>query len=269
MDEILEKRIESSTVSRIAVASVYYSSTQTKKSAFIDHISEAYHVLCSLYGSNLKFIISGDVNRLNIKQILNLSPSLKQVVDVPTRRNPDAILDIIVTNISTHYQPPFTLEPLENDINEPGVPSDHLILMMKPLSNECSVKRKRYKVVKFRPFKESGIRQFGQWVQSQSWSQIYKIKCPNEKAIAFEKMLLDKVNEIFPEKTLKVNENDQPWVDQNLIKLDRKRKREYTKRKKSKKWVELNKLFQERAVQLKESYYTKVVKDLKESNVSK
>ena len=40
----------------IAVASVYYSSTQTKRADLVDHICEAYHILNSKYGSNLGFM---------------------------------------------------------------------------------------------------------------------------------------------------------------------------------------------------------------------
>ena len=63
-----------------------------------------------------------------------------------------------------------------------------------------------------------------------------------------------------------MSENDKPWVDPKLIQLDRQQKREYNKRKRSKKWLKLNQLFQERAEQLKESYYTNMVEDLKISN---
>ena len=96
-----------SKVKRIAVASVYYSSTQTRKSDFLDHISEAFNILCAKYGSDLKFIIAGDFNKLNTKPILNLSPDLKQVVSVVTRTNPDAILDKIITNLQLFYHLPI------------------------------------------------------------------------------------------------------------------------------------------------------------------
>ena len=105
-------RSPQSKVKHIAVASVYYSSTQTRKSDFLDHITESYNLLCAKYGSDLKFLILGDINRLNIKPILNLSPDLHQVVKVITRTNPDATLDVIITNISALYQPPTTLPPL-------------------------------------------------------------------------------------------------------------------------------------------------------------
>ena len=102
----------------------------------MDHISEAYHILCSKYGSDLKFLIVGDLNRLNLKPILNLSPDLKQVVKVITRLNPEATLDVIITNIHALYQAPTTLPPLDNDEDESGKPADHLIVLIKPLSVE-------------------------------------------------------------------------------------------------------------------------------------
>ena len=256
-----------SRIKHIAVASVYYSSTQTRKSEFLDHISASYNILCAKYGSDLKFLIVGDVNRLNIKPILNLSPDLHQVVRVITRMNPDATLDVIITNIQSLYHPPNTMAPLDNDPNELGKPADHLIVVMKPLTHEFSTVPKRYKVITYRPFPDSAIREMGQWIQSQSWNEIYSIECPNLKAQKFEEILMEKVNLFFPEKCLKIDENDQPWVDTQLLKLDRLRKREYNKRKRSEKWTNLNQLFLERAEYLKESYYTNMVEDLKTSKV--
>ena len=256
-----------SKIKRIAVASVYYSSTQTRRSDFLDHISEAYHILCGKYGSDLKFIISGDFNRMNVKPILNLSSDLRQVVQVVTRTNPDATLDLIITNLQSLYHPPTTMPPLDHDENVSGKPSDHLIVVMRPLSNTNPNQVVRYKTVKYRPFPDSGIRDMGQWVQSQNWKEIYSESDPNLKAEKFEKMVMEKVNIFFPEKTLKINENDKPWVNIQLIKLDRQCKREYNKNKKSNKWKKLQQVFSEKESELKEQYYENIVQDLKESNI--
>ena len=170
-------------IKHIAVCSAYYSSTQTRKADFLDHISQAYHLLCSKYGSDLKFLIVGDLNRLNIKPILSLSADLQQVVKVPTRLNPDAILDLIITNIHHLYQAPTTLAPLDSDENETGKPADHLVVLMKPLSVEVQSQMKRYKTIKYRPFPDSAIREMGQWVQLQTWKEIYDIECPNKNIL--------------------------------------------------------------------------------------
>ena len=192
--------------------------------------------------------------RLNLKPILALSPNLKQVVTVPTRRNPDTILDLIVTNLSAFYQPPFSLQPLDNDAAVKGTPSDHLIIVTKPLCSQNPSRYKRHRIIKYRPFPGSGIREMGRWIQSQSWKEVYSVNCPEEKVKRLELMIMEQVNKFFPEKTMKVNENDKPWVDTKLLELDRSRKREYNKRKKSPKWQRLNTKFLERAKYLKESY---------------
>ena len=63
-----------------------------------------------------------------------------------------------------------------------------------------------------------------------------------------------------------MNENDQPWMNVELKNLDRKRKREYVKHKKSEKWKKLDKIFTEKSEEQKVSYYENMVEDLKNSN---
>ena len=82
-------------------------------------------------------------------------------------------------------------------------------------------------------------------------------------------MLMEKINFLFPEKSLKVNENDKPWMNLELIKLDRQRKREYLKHKRSDKWKQLEELFLEKSAAQKESYYKDMVEDLKISQPGK
>ena len=85
----------------IALCSIYYRGPKsTAKQELFDHVADTYHLLCSKYGAGINFIIAGDTNRLNLSPILNLSPSLQQVVKVPTRLNPDRILDPIITTLS-------------------------------------------------------------------------------------------------------------------------------------------------------------------------
>ena len=216
-----KNRKSGSKITKIAVASVYYSSSQTKKSDFLDHIAQSYNLLCAKYGSDLKFIIAGDLNRLRIGPILNLSPNLRQVVQIPTRTNPDAILDKIITNLHMFFSEPTTLEPLENDEMNNGKPSDHLTVIWKPLTNNSPIEPKLYKTIKFRPFPDSGIRAMAQWVQAQTWQDIYQLSCENAKVDKFETMLMQKINSIFPEKNIRVNENTKPLMNSQSILLDR------------------------------------------------
>ena len=97
-------------VKHIAVAAIYYAK-RTKRKDFVDHICEAYNVLLAKYGQGLHFIIAGDYNRLDIKPILNMSPSLSQLVTIPTRTNPDATLDKIISTLGKYYLPPPLASP--------------------------------------------------------------------------------------------------------------------------------------------------------------
>ena len=88
----------------IAVCSVYYRGPKsTKRQELFDHIAQTYHFLSAKYGSQIEYIIAGDTNRLNLSPILNLSPRLEQVVKVPTRLNPSATLDPIITTLKKYY----------------------------------------------------------------------------------------------------------------------------------------------------------------------
>ena len=102
----------------------------------------------------------------------------------------------------------------------------------------------------------------GQWVQQQDWNEVYKLSSVNSKAEKFEQMIIEKINLFFPEKTIKLNEEDKPWISCELTILDRQRKREYNKNKKSKKWENLDSMFLTKSNEEKPNYYVNMVEDL-------
>ena len=71
----------------------------------------------------------------------------------------------------------------------------------------------------------------GQWVQQQTWNEVYKLSSVNSKAEKFEEMIIEKINLFFPEKTIKLNEEDKPWNSCELTILDRQRKKNTTRTK--------------------------------------
>ena len=203
-----------------------------------------------------------------MKIILNLSPSLKQVVKVPTRLNPDAILDPIITSMTKYYSPPVTKPPLDNDANKKGQPSDHLVVLMYPLNSQLNCSPRKSRIVKCRPLPESGIRKLGAWIQEQNWKCIYRSTDVNEKATMFQNMIKEKLDLYLPEKTMKVFDDDKPWITKEVKDLDRKCKREYYKHRKSDRWQSLRNKFKEKCEQAKEKYQTDTIEDLKHSNIS-
>ena len=220
------------------------------------------------YGTGLQFIIAGDTNRLNLKPILNLSPSLKQLVTMPTRLNPDVILDPVITTMQKYYQPPVTKPPIENDENKQGKPSDHLVVLMYPINQEMKCPPRQVRHVECRPLPQSGINKMGVWIQEQRWGDIYKAKDVNEKSEILQNMLMKKLDEIFPLKLSKFTSDDKPWVTSEIKQLDRKCKREFFRNHKSQKWKNLKQKMKEKCEKAKNRYYKNMVEELKESNPS-
>ena len=148
-------------------------------------------------------------------------------------------------------------------------PSDHRIVLVRPISaidNQCS---RTTKDITVRPITEIGMNKMRSWLMSQDWSQIFETSTAHDKAKILQEMLLQKFNEIFPEKTHRVSSDDQPWITHKLKSLDRQRKREYHKHRKSEKWHQLNKFFKINVKCAKTNFYKKVLGELMNKHTSK
>ena len=79
-------------------------------------------------------------------------------------------------------------------------------------------------------------------------------------------MLLQILDEFFPEKTRKIASDDQPWISHRLKVLDRQCKRVFHKERKSEKWKVMRKLFKLEIKEAKKQFYKTTVADLKEKS---
>ena len=107
---------------------------------------------------------------------------------------------------------------------------------------------------------------FKEWLIVQTWEEVFSAQSAHEKAESFQKMLVNKMNEIFPEKKRKIQSDDAPWISHKLKKLDRKRKRLYRKERRSEKWRNLEKLFKKELKSAKATFYKQTVAELKLAN---
>ena len=110
--------------------------------------------------------------------------------------------------------------------------------------------------------------QFKIWLQTEPWTDLYLRENAHDKAEILQNKLLEKLDKYFPQKTLKIRSDDREWISQEIKCLDRRGKREYSKRKKSLKWEKLNKIFLEKCQKAKKDYAENIVNDLKSSDVS-
>ena len=258
-----------SEVQKIVVASVYCKPDSRKKTLLLDHISQVYNLLCSKYKRGLHWIICGDTNDLRLDPILMMSPNLKQVVQNFTRMNPPRLLDPIITTLSRFYQVPQVLPPLDSDPDCNGKPSDHMMVVMTPITGFDSGQSRKTRNINFRPISEQGLQKMKEWLEKETWEEIFSENCANKKAEILQCVLVDKYDEYFPEKTRSISSQDQPFFTHKLSKLKRKKTREYNKHRRSSKWDLLEEIYQNELSNSKKGFYRKTIRKLRKSNPGK
>ena len=216
----------------------------------------------------LFWILAGDTNDLKLDPILHLSPKLKSVVTIPTRLNPDRILDNVINDLSEFYQSPKCLPPLDADQGSGGKPSDHLTVVMEPISVINNESTRITREITVRPLKQSGIDLLGHWLNKQTWCEVLKAETVDEKSEVFQNLLMMKIEEFLPQKKRKVSNLDQPFCTEQMKRMKRLKSREYQKHRRSVKWRDLNQRYKKEVSSAKKRYYKSIIKDLKTSNIN-
>ena len=224
-----------SKIQKIACCALYSQPDSRKKTLLLDHISDSFNILNMENGRGLESVITGDTNDLNLDPILSLTPRFQQIVQDWTRMDPPALLDPILTTLARYYQVPQCLEPLDADPDKGGKKADHRIVITRAINSINNKSGRMTKKIRVRPFPQSGIEKMKNWFVDQTWEQVYLAESAHDKAAVFQQLLLQALDDFFPEKIRKVNSDDQPWISHKLKLLDRKRKRIYQKERRSEK----------------------------------
>lgn len=254
--------MNNSKIKKIALCSFYSKPKSRMKSVLLDHINQAFNIISSKYGDETHFIIAGDSNDLKLENILNLSTQFKQLVKEPTRLNPPRMLDPIITTLGSYYQTPIVLPPLDPDPDTNGVPADHLIGVMKPINNINSQASRAFKHIKVRPITQLGLKNLQSWIENETWQKLLSYESVDKKAELLQKTLLEKIDEYCPEKIRKISSDDKPWFTEDLKNLDRKKRREYRKNRRSSKYNQLKKLFDKKVAIQKKKFKIKMIGDV-------
>ena len=187
---------------------------------------------------------------------------MKQIVQSPTRLNPPEILDPVITTLAGYYQVPKCLPPLDADDGDTR--SDHLTVWVEPVSAVNNRPARSIRRVKVRRLPQSGKDQLRRWLAQQTWDQVVRAESAHDQAMILQSMLMEKVDEYLPEKTVSLSSDDQPWFTPELKELDKKRKTEYRRHRKSARWSVLNKRFKTKVADSKNKFYQRRIEDLKE-----
>ena len=80
-----------------------------------------------------------------------------------------------------------------------GVPSDHDIAVALPLAGAgVGAVTRMYTFRTSRPMPDSAIRQFGQWITGEDWTELKSVAAPSQQGLVLKKMLQDQIEQIFP-----------------------------------------------------------------------
>ena len=100
---LIKPKTPTGSIKSIIVCAFYLPPHSRKKSALIEHISLNYFALKSQHPDSA-FICGGDKNDLNTQLLLDIHPSLRQIVTKPTYWQ--SVLDVIITDIGQYYEEP-------------------------------------------------------------------------------------------------------------------------------------------------------------------
>ena len=188
---------------------IYYPPRSPQAEGYIDHIISTIDALLLKY-PEAGFMIMGDFNDLDIAPIL-CNERFTQIVKEPTRG--DNVLDKIITNHANLFHPVSIISPIAS--------SDHNSVLWTPKIQDKVRNSTKTRVV--RPFKDSGIRSFGEWITNHSWEDIEHLRDPSEKCDMLIETVRSQLDTHLPTKRIRLHENDRPWVTAEVKTLIRRR----------------------------------------------
>ena len=251
----------SPSVKKILVGGIYIAPRSLFKQETVDHIIQSMFCVQSRYDSQVRFLISGDFNKVNIEDILESNGALQQVCNVATRN--DSTLELVITDMATLLHPPTTLDPINQDKNTKGKPSDHNVIVVAPRTDVNFRIERHKRKVHLRPLPESKMSRYMRDMGSHVWEDVYNCDSPHEKAEVFHKTLLHKINKHLPEKTVKMTSLDKNWFNPAVKLKYCEMQKEFFKHGKSTKWRKLRSIFRKAKKKASTSFFSDFVSDLK------
>ena len=176
--------------------------------------------------------LGGDLNNRDLSPALVDYPDLELLPGIPTRWG--AALDLCYTNFNSEVHKVGSYHPLTNLA---GVPSDHLVVRYDfqiLRRHHCSVITR-----KVRKISEEGIDNFKlqllniDWACLDGWS--------SSQMVDIMDSILEELQDVcFPENTVKTRSTDDPWITKRIKRIIRRKKRQYKRGGKDKKWKDID-----------------------------
>ena len=160
------------------------------------------------------FYLAGDKNDLPLASLIQGLPKFVQIVANFTHR--EKIIDVLLTNCSQLYAVPEISSPLLPDKPQCAKPSDHSVPVARPLCFASQPVSNVYTEKTCRPLPDSAVREFMQWVHTESWDSVSVNGSTTAQVGAYEKITEGKVNQLFPEKKIRITKKDKEFITSEL-----------------------------------------------------
>ena len=202
---------------------------------------------------NTSVVIMGDFNDFDSTNF-EQNTSLKQIVTLPTRGN--AILDKIFTDVPELFSVPRTSAPIAR--------SDHRVVHLLPTDG---LPQATSRTISYRPFRESAIRSFGQWITQMDWVELQSMESENWVSW-FQHLLLDQYRQHFASVSLQRKTKDKSWMNDHLRRLIHRRDESHS-RGEIQVYNRLRNLIQREIESAKQLFYKRKVEHLKVTDPAK
>ena len=176
---------------------------------FLREKAKLEHSLAAL--PNCGIILTGDFNRLKTSR-LQKHFKLKQLVKFPTRGN--ATLDLFLTNVGDHFATVAvsTLCALES-------------VFVRPKERIPNQETRKY--ISIRDKRDSNKARLRRYFRNINWSCVTYQPSSEEKLNVFSNLGDIGINNIMPERSIRVYPKDCPWMSVRLKKLIRMRQQAF------------------------------------------
>ena len=186
-------------------------------------VAEAKRVL-----ENPFIVVSGDFNQWPIQDVIEEHPDLREADHGPTRQGRS--IDRSFINFRRAVKASGTSAPLET---EEGVPSDHSVAFLEAAFPKKSEKKTTYS---YRAFTPKGAELFGQRLADVDLNTVCECNTPDGSAESFQTIMDQLMSDCFVWRTTTRKQSEDPWIDDYLRKLWKRRRKVYDRDGRSPLW---------------------------------
>ena len=140
------------------------------------------------------------------------------------------------------------------------------MVLMIPLNTVNNKKGVEKKSIETQSFCEDNFLAMGKLLEASDWDLLRNCSSINETMKAFHDELFRMFDHCFPEKKKVIYSESEPFMTGALLKLRRKKNREFNKHRKSPKYIQLDLRYKEMLSKSMKQFYRKRIKSLKTSN---